>query len=127
MTGPIGIAVPFAFDLTGYPAPVSGIDAVNASIFTILSTYVGERVHRPTFGSYLRKFVFDPNSQATFFRIVTEIHRAVAVWEPRATITDIEITTNTSAVSTAFVNIKWVANGSLVGITTLPLTTNSSG
>lgn len=118
-----GISIPFTFDTTGYPASNSGEKLVNDSIFTILSTYIGERVHRPTFGSILLGFVFDPLTLATMYRVKAEIRRAVAAWESRATITTINFSTPKDGVLMIMIN--WIANGGLKGITQFPITVNS--
>ena len=120
-----GLGVPFTFDGTGYPAPAFGLKLINDSIFTILSTIVGERVHRPTFGSYLTSFVFDPLSLATIYRIKSEIRRAVGAWEPRATITKIDVTIPLE--TTLLITISWIANGSLRGTTQLSIDVATTG
>lgn len=112
-----GISVPFRFDLTGYPAPVSDAKIINDSIYTILSTYVGERVHRPTFGSTLLDFVFEPISVATIYRIKAEVRRAVAAWESRAAIVSVDVTNPSEG--TLKIIVSWRANGSLQGVTEL--------
>lgn len=126
MAEPKGIAVPFRFDTTGYPASDSGIDVLNDSIFTILSTYVGERVHRPTFGSFLKRLIFEPLNRATAFRVQSEIRRAISQWEKRVTVQTIlfAIDNNTNTIK---VHVTWVANGSVQGTTVIPVTINSIG
>ncbi len=120
-----GILVPFTYNVTGYPASVSGVDVINNSIFTILSTFVGERVHRPTFGCILKSFVFDPLTLATAYRVKAEIRRAIAAWEPRAQVNKIDISFPKEGL--LLIQIKWTANGGLAGITNFPITTSSGG
>lgn len=107
---PAQIDIPFRFDQTGYPAPTANLIAdINVSIFTILSTYIGERVYRPTFGSILMNFIFNPLTLATIFQIKAEIKRAVTAWETRATITNMTFSNPTPG--TLIVTVYWQANG----------------
>lgn len=114
-----GIGVPFSFDITGYPAPAVDVDLINDSIFTILSTMVGERVYRPTFGSFLRRLIFEPLTRATAYRVRAEIYRAVGLWEPRVRIS--QVTFEIPNESTILVHVAWVLNGSINSVTTVPL------
>lgn len=114
-----GIAVPFTFNTTGYPAAATDVDLINDSIFTILSTVVGERVYRPTFGSYLKRLIFEPLTRATAFRVQSEIFRAIGQWEPRVNVS--QITFETPNESTILVHVAWILNGSTNSVTTVPL------
>jgi len=116
---PRGISVPFRFDITGYPAPDIGLAAtIQDSIYTILSTTVGERVHRPTFGSFLKNIIFEPLSKATALRAISEVRRAVGLWEPRASITNITFETKDTQI---ILHISWIANGAVQGATDIPI------
>lgn len=123
MTYVKGIAVPFTFNTTGYPAAATDVDLINDSVFTILNTVVGERVHRPTFGSYLKYLIFEPMTRATIFRVQAEIRRAISVWEPRVTINDItfEIPQDTEIL----IHVTWTVNRSITSTTTIPITLNT--
>lgn len=118
-----GIGVPFSFDITGYPAPVEGSELIHDSIYTILSTVVGERVHRPTFGCFLKYLIFDPINRATLIRVQTEVRRAIRAWEQRVEVT--EVTIENPLEGRLLVTVKWVANGSLTGSTSVPFTFNT--
>lgn len=123
MTYVKGIAVPFTFNATGYPATNTDVDLISDSIYTILNTVVGERVYRPTFGSYLTTFIFENLTLATIFRAQSEIRRALSVWEPRVTVNDInfEITNTTELL----IHVTWTVNNSITSITTVPITLNT--
>lgn len=59
------------------------IDAVRLSIFTIFSTFAGERLFMPTFGSSLESLLFEPMSATMSFYIKNEIFTLLEKWEPR--------------------------------------------
>ena|ERR1022692_3849893 len=113
------LCVPMIFDNTGYPAPSTGLREINDSILTILSTYIGERVHLPTFGSILMSFVFEPLTLATIYQVKAEIRRAVGAWESRARITSIDFSSPTTG--TLVINISWTANAGFSGSTNIPV------
>lgn len=64
---------------------------INQSIRIILSTMPGERVMRPTFGSRLHELVFEPMNPETATRARRLVEEALRLWEPRITVTDVEI------------------------------------
>jgi len=81
-----GVGVPFQFTIEGYPRPSRDEELLGDSIFSILSTVPGERPMRPTFGSWLRLFVFVTMSQESALQARTEVFRAINEWEPRVTV-----------------------------------------
>jgi len=116
--GLVGIKTPFTFTNKGYPTPAKGDDVFGSSILMILSTSVGERIHRPTFGSYLNRLIFEPINGATAARASVEIRRAISTWDQRIQITDIKFTNKPS---TVIIEIKWLANNSIQGTTSIPV------
>jgi phage baseplate assembly protein W len=61
----------------------AGQQNVRESITVILRTQLGERLRRPTFGSGLATYLFEPNTVSTRHAVQMEIERALARWEPR--------------------------------------------
>lgn len=92
----MGISYPFSITGGGGVATseltYSDINRIKESIEQILLTYPGERVMEPTFGCRLRDFVFenvdDPGIRGM---IKYEIENAVLMWEKRAEVRDIVI------------------------------------
>lgn len=82
------------------PAPITegrldyaaGPDKVAQSIWIILDTEPGERVMRPTFGCGLRRYLMTPNTTATRALIKHDVDVALANFEPRITVTDLQVT-----------------------------------
>jgi phage baseplate assembly protein W len=58
----------------------------------ILDTEPGERVMRPDFGCGLRRYLMEPNSPATRAAIARDVEAAVRAWEPRVSVTAVEVT-----------------------------------
>lgn len=70
----------------------AGPDKVAQSIWIILDTEPGERVMRPTFGCGLRRYLMTPNTTATRALIKHDVDVALANFEPRITVTDLQVT-----------------------------------
>lgn len=61
------------------------------SIRIILSTEPGERMRLPRFGAGLQQFLFAPNTPATWQRMRERVEKALARWEPRIDVEEVEI------------------------------------
>lgn len=61
---------------------VTDIEAVYQAVFTLLSTKVGQRVFRPTYGSYLDNYLFEPCDETSADNILYDIITTLAQ-EPR--------------------------------------------
>jgi phage baseplate assembly protein W len=68
-----------------------GEDNIRESIQIILQTESGERLQMSAFGGGLRRFLFEPNTVATRSNIEDRITRALAMWEPRISLTDVTV------------------------------------
>ena len=69
-----------------------GVDKVRQSIWIILETEPGERIMRPDFGCGLRRYLMKPNSSATRALIKRDVEQALASWEPRISVQQVEVT-----------------------------------
>ncbi|MBV6490584.1 MAG: hypothetical protein CNCCGFBP_01064 [Fimbriimonadaceae bacterium] len=63
---------------------------VEEAIKIILLTRKGERPMRPEFGSDLHRLVFDPNDATSAGMAKRFVMEALARWEPRIEVTDVE-------------------------------------
>jgi len=81
-------------DTSENPIIVRDEDSISQSIKSILSTYPGERIMLPTFGSTLKRLLFEPMSQFTADTIETEIESAINKWENRAYISSVDVIAN---------------------------------
>ena len=88
-----GLGQPIAPDAQGRLPVVSGPEKVRQAIFTILDTEPGERVMRPDFGCGLRRYLMAPNNPATRAGIERDIGNALARWEPRIKVIEVNVNT----------------------------------
>ena len=67
---------------------------IKEAIWIILSTSQGERVMRPDFGCGIHDFVFAPINTTTIGMIETSVREALTLWEPRAELIDVDVSTD---------------------------------
>jgi uncharacterized protein len=68
-----------------------GEGSIRECITVILKTEPGERVGVPDFGAGLGRFLFEPNVPATHARVRDAIQRALARWERRVQVEEVEV------------------------------------
>lgn len=78
-----GVGFPLRVGLDGRIAWSEGEANVRASLQLVLLTGQGERLRRPGFGAGLDRFLFEPNTPATWRAIEEAIRRSLERWEPR--------------------------------------------
>lgn len=71
-------------------AEASDEDDILQSIWLILSTAPGERVGRPQFGCGIHNLIFATQSPGTFGDIINAVEQALAAWEPRIDVLDVD-------------------------------------
>jgi phage baseplate assembly protein W len=62
---------------------------IRNDLLQLLLTAPGERVMRPTFGTPIRNFVFQPLTATDISQLKDAIDEAVQTWEPRVNLTSI--------------------------------------
>ena len=75
---------------TGGINMVEGPAAVRQAIRLLLSTWPGERVMRPDYGCELYRLIFSPNDDTTAGLAMHYIRQAIACWEPRVEICNLD-------------------------------------
>ena len=85
-----GLAFPLHVDAAGRLATARGEQRVEESIQLILSTRIGERVMLPNFGCAIHELVFAANNAATRTRAIDAVRRALALFEPRIDVLDVQ-------------------------------------
>jgi phage baseplate assembly protein W len=85
----------------------SGPGRIQDAIWIILSTALGERVMRPTFGAGADSFVFEPNSPASRVRMADVIKDGLSQWEPRIELDDVTVSAVPDADSSVLVTIQY--------------------
>ncbi|MEP7200608.1 MAG: GPW/gp25 family protein [Chloroflexota bacterium] len=84
-----GWAFPPKPDGRGGMALVSDDEKIRQAINIILSTPIGQRVMRPTFGSRLHELIFAPLGPETFGLAELYVEEALTFWEPRIEVLDV--------------------------------------
>jgi phage baseplate assembly protein W len=77
---------------TGRIATVDGDAGVRQAILLLLSTRPGERVMRPDYGCDLHRLVFAPNDETTAALAIHYVGQAIARWEPRVDVLELDAT-----------------------------------
>ena len=86
-----GWSFPMTLGDGGEAALVADEDDVRQAIWIILATAPGERVMRPDFGSGLKALVFEPLNTTTVELVRTRVAEALARWEPRITVQEVDV------------------------------------
>lgn len=73
---------------------ISGLDHLYQSIGQILSTPIASRLKRRPFGSDIPDLIDAPNNGATRTRVYAAIATALMRWEPRLTLTRVQLATD---------------------------------
>lgn len=85
----------------------AGEDNIRESIAVILKTEPGERVGQPEFGAGLARFLFEPNNVGTHARMREAMQRALARWEPRIRVEEVEVIAHPDEAETALATITY--------------------
>lgn len=70
---------------------ITGIDHVKQSVVDILTTPLGSRLERRTYGSLLPSLIDQPANAATRLRCLSAIASALMQWEPRLRVTRVAL------------------------------------
>ena len=114
-----GIAFPPRLDGYGRLAWSAGGPNIRESIAVILKTGLRERIALPRFGAGLGAFLFEPNNAGTHARIAHAIEQALAQWEPRIAVAQVDVVADPRAADSALATIayKLVASGAAEKVT----------
>lgn len=117
MALPKGFDTPFRLvSAQDSPNVVEGEECLDRSIRTVIRTFPGERVYRPTFGCMARASIFANMTDAMAVQLGSEIRRAVAAWESRVSLDDIMFELDNNIVR---LQITWRPSGSETDSTTI--------
>jgi uncharacterized protein len=86
-----GWAFPLGVNAQGKITLTNQNSEIEQAIFIVLSTPVGSRVMRPTFGSRLHELVFAPNNSQTTAQAIRYVQEALGMWEPRIEVKDVDV------------------------------------
>ena len=85
-----GLSFPLRADQRGVLALAHGVTDIEQAIRLILGTAPGERPMRPEFGCAVHDLVFDTIDAEMVGRVEAAVHVALARWEPRIDVTDLD-------------------------------------
>lgn len=80
---------------------------IREMIQVILRTQERERLNLPTFGAGLQQYLFEPNTVATRFQVQDRITKALQLWEPRISLTDVNVEQDPSDAQAAIATIEY--------------------
>lgn len=86
-----GISWPMGVDHTGRLRLTEGAQDLDRSIRIVLATAPGERVMRPQFGCRIWEMLFEPVTPNLLGLMAQAVREAVAQWEPRVHVEDVEV------------------------------------
>lgn len=102
-----GWAFPMRTDQAGRIALVSGGREIEESIRLVLGTAFGERPMRPEFGCAIHDLVFDPADGALAGLIAYEVRASLVRWEPRITVSEVQVTFDPTRATVAFIDVRY--------------------
>jgi phage baseplate assembly protein W len=102
-----GISFPPRVGPDGRVAWSEGKTNVEESIRVIVQTDRNERLRLAEFGAGLRHYLFEPNTVATRSAIEGRIRRALAAWEPRIAVEDIDVEEDETDPESAIATIRY--------------------
>jgi hypothetical protein len=86
----VGWRFPVRWNADGRVETEGGPDKLVQSMTLVIRTAVGARVMRPGFGAGADRYVFDPRSEETSFRLAFEVRQALLLWEPRVVVDSVD-------------------------------------
>lgn len=90
----LGAPYPIVKNPLGFLRTQNGTKQITADLLVLLLTNPGERVMLLDYGTPLARFVFEPNDSFNNAELVAAISDAIALWEPRVVIQNIELNNN---------------------------------
>src|SRR5262245_34798679 len=106
-----GLRFPVSVNLNGGVSSSAYEENVRQSIFIILGTAPGERLHRPDFGCRIHDLMFAPNNDITAARAEVYCEEAIYKYEPRIEHVACRASANTDQPNRLDVRIEYVIAG----------------
>ena len=86
-----GFQFPITKNPLGFFYSQQGSNNIKGDLLQLIMTNPGERVMLPQFGTPLRKYIFEQNVDSVRDAIKNDIASAIGTWEPRITVTNIQV------------------------------------
>ena len=94
MSNVYGCPYPIVKSPLGYFATQTGVSQLHSDLLILLMTEPGERVMTPTYGTSLRKYLFEQYDAIVEDDVRDTIIQSITKREPRVTIQDIQVGVN---------------------------------
>lgn len=104
----IGFSYPFRAGPGEFPVRELNAEVVKSDLLALFRTPIGSRVMRPTFGTDIFQFVFEPISPLLTAQIQRSVFQTIRNWEPRVDVQQVSVS---SSGSTVTVDILYFVNG----------------
>lgn len=102
-----GWAFPLTVGAQGGLALATEKNEIEQAIAIILTTSIGERVMRPTFGSRLSELIFEPCNSRTLTLTEQYVNDALMMWEPRIEVDSVTAMTTAEADGHIYIDIQY--------------------
>jgi len=86
-----GIALPFGSGRSNFKLVYTTLEQAKTNIINLLLTHKGERFMQPTFGTNLRRFLFQPNTDSLRGEIRSELLETIKYWLPFVNVDKINV------------------------------------
>jgi len=90
----IGVSLPFNGPAV-FNSTFTTKDQIKSNLINLLLTDVGERVMNPTFGCFLRKFLFEGITESNMTDLKISLVNSINTFIPDITINSIDVVSNT--------------------------------
>ena len=87
----VGWAFPIGLDARRRFALARHATDIEQAIIMILLTPKGQRVMRPDFGCQIHELIFAPNDATTAGLAIYYVQEALAMWEPRIAVREVDV------------------------------------
>lgn len=94
---------------------ISGEDHLLQSLRDILTTPIGSRVMRRTYGSLIPFMIDQPANASTLMQLRASVFHAILLWEPRVTPKSVKLDITSNGVSNLYIEYQDAAGKSYNG------------
>lgn len=102
-----GLAFPLRVNAQGRLSTARAEAKIEQAVWLILSTALGERVMRPTYGCGVHDMLFEANHPAARTRLADQVRRALTDQEPRIAVLQVAVDSSESDPSAVLVRIDY--------------------
>lgn len=98
-------------DSSGRFGFVQSDQCLREALWNVLMTSPGERLMRPAFGAGLNQWIGQPNTPSTRQLIAASVAAAVAKWEQRVSVVDVDVGADATDAARVNITLSYTARG----------------